>query len=170
MSQYLLDTNICVHFLKNEYNIGQQISLVGFGNCYLSELTIAELLFGVTNSAPAWQDAQRRALEELRETFTNRVLLIGSGFEYYAQQKVNLRRMGRPVDDIDLLIAATALAHNLTLVTRNARHFADVGGLLQQNWVDHPIQSSVDIIPQDISQKTVQRQQRTPPTSPETTT
>ncbi|MBC8084686.1 MAG: PIN domain-containing protein [Hymenobacter sp.] len=103
-----------------------------------SELRIAELLFGVANSAPAWQGAQRAALDELRGTFTDRILLIGSGFGQYAQQKAALRQMGRRIDDIDLLIAATALANNLILVTRNARHFADVASLTQQNWMDQP--------------------------------
>ncbi|MBC6613377.1 PIN domain-containing protein [Hymenobacter sp. BT507] len=139
MIQYVLDTNICVHFLKNEHQIPQQIAAVGFANCYLSELTIAELLFGVANSAPAWQAANRQAVEELRLTFAERILLIGPGLEYYAQQKVELRKKGRPVDDMDLLIGVTAMAHGFTLVTRNTRHFADIDGLSLQNWVDQPI-------------------------------
>lgn len=116
MSQYVLDTNICVHFLKNEHQIPQQIAAVGFANYYLSELTIAELLFGVANSAPAWQAANRQAAEELRLTFAERILLIGPGLEHYAQHKVHLRQKGRPVDDIDLLIGATALAHGLAFL------------------------------------------------------
>lgn len=143
MSQYLLDTNICVHFLKNEHHIAQHVAHVGFGNCYLSELTIAELLFGVANSAPTRQLANSQAVDELRETFADRVLLIGPGLEHYAQQKALLRRMGRPVDDIDLFIGATAVAHGLTLVTRNTRHFTAIQGITLQNWVDQPIISSV---------------------------
>jgi len=139
MSQYVLDTNICVHFLKNEHQIPQQIAAVGFVNCYLSELTMAELLFGVANSTPPWQAANRQAVEELRLTFAERILLIGPSLEHYAQQKAHLRKKGRPVDDMDLLIGVTALAHGFTLVTRNTRHFADIDGLSLQNWVDQPI-------------------------------
>lgn len=146
MSRYLLDTNICVHFLKNEYHIPQQIATVGFANCYLSELTIAELLFGVANSESSRQEANRRAVLELRQTFAERVLLIGSAFDEYATQKAALRRMGRPVDDIDLLIGATALKHGLTLVTRNTRHFVNLAGLPIENWVDQPITSRIQII------------------------
>lgn len=146
MSQYLLDTNICVHFLKNEHNIMQQIAAVGFGNCYLSELTIAELLFGVANSAPTRQAANRQAVDELRDTFVERVLLIGPGLEQYAQQKAMLRRMGRPVDDMDLLIGATAVAHGLVLVTRNTRHFANMEGLTLQNWIDQPIAPRLRVV------------------------
>jgi len=145
MSQYQLDTNICVHFLKNEHQIAQQIAAVGFQNCYLSELTIAELLFGVANSAPTRQAANRQAVEELRATFADRILVIGPGLEYYAQQKAVLRKMGRRVDDVDLLIGVTALTHGLTLVTRNTRHFADIAGLALQNWVDQPIAPSLRV-------------------------
>ena len=139
MSQYLLDTNICVHFLKNEHNIAQQIATVNFSNCYLSELTIAGLLFGVANGAPTRQAANRQAVDELRETFAERVLLIGPGLEHYAQQKALLRQLGRPVDDMDLLIGVTAVVHGLTLVTRNTRHFASIQGIVLQNWVDQSI-------------------------------
>ena len=36
------------------------------------------------------------------------------------------------------MIGCTALRHGLTLVTRNARHFADISGLVQENWIDNP--------------------------------
>ncbi|MGX5855750.1 PIN domain-containing protein [Dyadobacter jiangsuensis] len=52
MSQYLLDTNICIHYLKGEYDLKNQVQKAGFDNCYISEITIAELLYGVENSAP----------------------------------------------------------------------------------------------------------------------
>ena len=51
MKKYLLDTNICIHFLKGEFNLQSKIDEVGFENCFISELTIAELLFGVENSS-----------------------------------------------------------------------------------------------------------------------
>ncbi len=51
MSQYLLDTNICVHLIKDEFGIKEKIAQVGIKSCYLSEVTIAELLFGIENSA-----------------------------------------------------------------------------------------------------------------------
>lgn len=150
MNKYLLDTNICIHFLKNEYRISQQIAAVGFSNCYLSELTIAELLFGVANSAAARQEANRRAVLELRETFADRILLIGPAFEYYATQKVALRRMGRPVDDLDLLIGATAVANGLTLVTRNIRHFSNLTGVILQNWIDQPVAPQLRIVTESV--------------------
>ena len=59
MSFYLLDTNICIHFTKNEYGIVEKLDSIGFDNCSISELTIAEMLYGVANSASTKQAANR---------------------------------------------------------------------------------------------------------------
>lgn len=50
MKKYLLDTNICIHFLGDEYNIKEKIEEAGLENCFVSEVTIAELKFGAENS------------------------------------------------------------------------------------------------------------------------
>ena len=49
--RYLLDTNICIHFIKNDFDIALKIKNVGFLNCFISELTILELMYGVSNSS-----------------------------------------------------------------------------------------------------------------------
>lgn len=46
MKKYLLDTNICVFFLRGKYDIDQRIKQVGWDNCYISEITVAELKYG----------------------------------------------------------------------------------------------------------------------------
>ena len=138
MSQYLLDTNICIHWSKDEFNLRQKIRHTGVENCFLSELTIAELIYGIAKSAPARQAANRHSLDLLQQLFAGRTLLIGACFEVYGAEKVRLRAMGRPVDDFDLMISCTALRHGLTLVTRNTRHFADLTNLPLENWIDNP--------------------------------
>ena len=40
MSFCLLDTNICIHFTKNEYGIVEKLDSIGFDNCFISELTM----------------------------------------------------------------------------------------------------------------------------------
>lgn len=138
MSFYLLDTNICIHFTKNEYGIVEKLDSIGFDNCFISELIIAEMLYGVANSAPTKQAANRQALNELRAAFEGHILPIADCFEHYAAEKTRLRRAGRPVDDFDLMIGCTAIRHGLTLVTRNTRHFADISGVVIENWIDNP--------------------------------
>lgn len=44
--KYLLDTNICIHLLRGKYNVDSKIDSVGLGNCYISEITVAELKYG----------------------------------------------------------------------------------------------------------------------------
>ena len=50
MKQYLLDTNICIYFLKNQYGVAEHIKAVGNKNCFISDITLAELYFGASNS------------------------------------------------------------------------------------------------------------------------
>jgi len=54
--------------------------------------------------------------------------------ETFGMIKSHLESQGTPLDDFDLIIAATALAHNLVLVTNNEKHFRRVDGLKLDNW------------------------------------
>ena len=135
---YLLDTNICVHFLRGENRLNEKLAAIGLAQCFVSEITIAELLFGAANSAPAWQARQHQQVAEFRELFAAQVLPIAPALEIFADQKAALRRSGRPVDDFDILIGSTAAAHGLTFVTCNTRHFAGLANLPLENWIDNP--------------------------------
>jgi len=136
MTRYLLDTNICIHLTKNEFGVAEKLANVGYGNCFISEITVAEMLFGVAKSAPTRQVANRLSLDVLRQAFTGQILPIFECLEIYGQEKARLRSIGRPVDDFDLLIGSRAVAHGLTLVTRNTRHFAELQGIQLENWID----------------------------------
>lgn len=114
----------------------QKIELVGLQQCYLSEITIAEWLFGVENSAPTRRTENRKNVDWLRSAFSDRTLLIGSSFDEYTRQKAVLKRIGRPVGEFDLLIGSTAIAHRLTLITRNTRYFENLQGISLENWID----------------------------------
>jgi len=48
--KYLLDSNICIHFLRGNYNIIDKLNEVGIDNCAISEITLAELVFGAEKS------------------------------------------------------------------------------------------------------------------------
>jgi tRNA(fMet)-specific endonuclease VapC len=54
--------------------------------------------------------------------------------ETFAELKAMLYKKGNPIDDMDLIVAATALSYNHTLVTNNERHFSGVPGLKIENW------------------------------------
>ncbi len=135
MSRYLLDTNICVHYMKGEFGLIGKVDAIGFEKCFLSEITIIELLFGVAKSDPARQAANRRNVEILRKAFDGQELSIELTKETFAEEKARRRKIGRVVDDFDLLIGATAIAHDLTLVTHNTKHFTDTPTLVLSDWV-----------------------------------
>jgi tRNA(fMet)-specific endonuclease VapC len=126
---YLLDTNICVHIMNGKYELAARLKRTDMTACFLSELTIAELLFGVANSSPAHQLANQQRLLAFRRLFAGRILSISDSLETYAQQKAHLKRIGRLQGEFDMLIGSVAVAHNLTLVTHNTRHFGDMVGL-----------------------------------------
>ncbi len=139
MSRYLLDTNICIHLMKGDFDLDNKVEQVGLRNCFISELTVAELLYGVANSAADRQASNRQKLDQFLRLFPKpRRLALSDVFETYAAQKAHLKRIGRMQGEFDMLIGSTALAHGLTLVTRNTRHFADIANLALENWIATP--------------------------------
>lgn len=49
--KYLLDTNICIHFFRGKFNLIDKLQEVNLENCAISEITLAELIFGAENSS-----------------------------------------------------------------------------------------------------------------------
>jgi len=134
--KYLLDSNICIHFLKNDIKVVDKLHEVGFINCYLSEITILELLYGVANSNSTKKDANKLKLKLLEESFDDRILPIRLTFESFSIQKTYLRKLGTPISDFDLLIGCTALVQDLTLVSRNVKEMQRIEGIKLENWID----------------------------------
>lgn len=133
--QYLLDTNICIFFMRGKKGVAQYIQNIGRKNCHISEITVAELLYGAANcSLP--EDRDRHTRQTLEFVSLLNVLPISGAIPAYAEEKARLRRLGEPIDDFDLLIAATAVHHGLTLVTDNLRHMARVQNVQLENWIE----------------------------------
>ncbi|MBB3838513.1 tRNA(fMet)-specific endonuclease VapC [Runella defluvii] len=136
MSKFLLDTNICVHFIKGEFNLRNKILQVGFRFCYISEITIAELLYGVENSSPERRLINLQRVQDLRTSFSGRIIPISECLEEYAKQKAQLRKIGRRVEDLDIFIGATAITKGLILATRNTKDFVNMENIQLENYVD----------------------------------
>ena len=131
MTRYLLDTNICIYLLKRRYHIEERIREAGYDNCFISDITLAELYYGASKSGQKEkriQDVYR--IEELFE-----ILPIHNVLETFADAKAALNRRGLLIDDFDLLIGATAVAYDLTLVTENVKHLARIPGIRIENWI-----------------------------------
>lgn len=130
MTQYLVDTNICVYYMKGLYGLQEKVRKVGSENCLISEITLAELKYGVENS----QHREKNAVALNRFLTGVTIIPIFSCFDVYAKEKARLRKAGRIVDDFDLLIGATAVANNLIMVTNNLNHLGRVKDIRIEDW------------------------------------
>jgi tRNA(fMet)-specific endonuclease VapC len=130
MRQYLLDTDTCIHFLRGRYGISEKIAEVGMDNCFVSEITVAELFFGAANS----QNPNKHfpEVEQFEKSF--KIIPIYKVLKAYANEKVRLRTAGTPVTEFDLLIGVTAREHGLVLVTGNEKHLGKIKDLKIENW------------------------------------
>lgn len=134
-SKYLLDTCICVYWLRDKFNVRDHINAVGFGNCYVSEMTIAELKFGkvygLLKGGPKYKE------QPLKEFFhAVNVLPIAPIIDRYAEEKARLVLNGVPTSDFDLLIGCTAVAKKMILVTENEKDFLNIKGIQIENWIE----------------------------------
>jgi tRNA(fMet)-specific endonuclease VapC len=128
---YLIDTDIIIyslkgnttvhnHFLKNQ-NIPKAISVITYG----------ELLFGAKKSKSV--EKNLAVVYRIKELFP--IIEIDKAVvETFSEIKVKIQQTGNVVDDMDLLIASTALTMNYTLVTNNEKHFDKIKGLKMENW------------------------------------
>ena len=130
MKKYLLDTNICAYFFNGKFNLTEKIDKVGFDNCSVSEITIAELKYGIAKST--YKEKNIKTLERFQVKIE--ILPIFPTLDIYAKEKARLKIKGRMLDDFDLLIGATAIYNNLTLVTRNVSDFERLDGIIIEDW------------------------------------
>ena len=129
--QYLLDTNICVFFLRGKFNLDDSIKEKGLENCFISEITVIELRYGAENS-----DDPVKSHKSV-DIFLNGLSIIPmfGSIRRYAKEKVRLRKSGKPIhDEFDLLIGVTAIENKLTLVTDNLKDFKRLDGIKIENW------------------------------------
>jgi len=129
MKGYLLDTDICVFRLRRQFDIERRIAQISKRNCYISEITVAELRFGAERSNR--REEQLQLIDTMYEEFT--ILPISRAIRCFAAEKARLWSIGQKIDDFDLLIGATAVYHGLVLVTNNTKHFERVQSLPLEN-------------------------------------
>jgi tRNA(fMet)-specific endonuclease VapC len=129
---YLLDTNACIRVLNGSSEpLVTRLRSHAPSEIRVSSVTRAELLYGARRSS--------RVAENLCLLAAFFAPLVSLPFddscaEQYGALRASLAAAGRPIGPNDLLIAATALAHDVTLVTRNLREFSRVAGLKIEDW------------------------------------
>ncbi len=116
--------------MKGKFNLNEKFEKTGSENCGISEITLAELMFGVENSK--MKQKNQKALDDFLTEV--KIIPIFHSLRNYAKEKTRLRKAGTPIDDFDLLIGTTATTHNLIMVTNNLGHFDRIGGIELEDW------------------------------------
>ena len=132
--KYLLDTNICVYLLRGKYRVDTFIDRVGLCNCYISEITVAELKYG----SELGKQKGYHGRNEMLDLFLSKinVLPIIDVLDLFASEKARLRLAGTPADDnFDLLIGCSSVYYNMIMVTENFKDFQNIKGIKLENWI-----------------------------------
>lgn len=130
----LLDTNVLSQIVRSTPNPGV---VAGLRKCstdtiFASAITRYELRYGASLRDDAewfWARLETDILPIVTWLPASQAIA-----ERGAVIAAELRRRGRPCGDFDPLLAATAIEHSLTLVTRNTKHFEAVPGIALENW------------------------------------
>lgn len=134
MKATLLDTDILSFFLKGTMPVVSRVAEYSQAHTTLnvSIITYYEIVSGLQH-----RDAHQQ-LDIFREfAARNTVLpLTRQVADVAAKLYADLRQRGQPLDDIDLLIAGTAIANDLVLVTHNRKHFERIGQLEVEDWAE----------------------------------
>lgn len=132
MLQYMLDTSICIHVLRNyPPELRERFNQAAEQLC-ISSVTLGELYYGAEKSA--------RRLDNLQavEHFTARLEVLpfaAQAAAHYGQIRAQLERAGRPAGAYDMMIGGHARSEGLVLVTNNVSEFERMDGLRLENWV-----------------------------------
>lgn len=129
--RYLLDTSTLVDIFRGDKEALFKLDMTPIQDVLTSTLVIAEIVAGMQagrKSSPSYK---------LSESFVNYVNI--EVFDKAAAKQAGyllsvLAKSGKPIGQIDTLIAAHALALDAVLVTANTKHFARVPGLKVENW------------------------------------
>ncbi len=132
MVEYLLDTCAISDIVESDPNTIINFKSFNPLNLAVSTITIMEIKFGL-NLKPAKAGKIEPSINKL----LSQIIQIPFGNEeaaYAARIRSDLKQAGTPIGAYDLLIGATALVHNLILVTSNVREFQRIDGLTIENW------------------------------------
>jgi tRNA(fMet)-specific endonuclease VapC len=132
---WLLDTNTLIYFANRApgyERIARKISGRSPGEVRMSAISLAELEYGVENSAH--RDQNRAALSDLT-AIIDVDDFPGEAAQHFGEIKAALKQKGRPTKPYDLLIGAHARALGATLVTNDTDDFKHMPGLQLANWL-----------------------------------
>jgi tRNA(fMet)-specific endonuclease VapC len=128
---FLIDTDIIIYSLKKNEQVNKWMYENQNIPKYISVITYGELTYGARKSQhPEKNIATVNRIGELFQ-----IIDINQGIiEIFGEIKAKLEKNGNRIEDMDLLIASTAIYMNMSLVTNNKNHFARIPDLVLENW------------------------------------
>lgn len=127
---YIIDSDTLISLVRGQHGVQQKMVHIGLSQCKVSEISLAELYVGAYKRNDIKGMGQANYIAQTFE-----IVRISSHLEDYAKLRAGLERQGYKLDSMDLFIAASALAEDLTLVTHNTKHFSRVPGLKLEDWI-----------------------------------
>jgi tRNA(fMet)-specific endonuclease VapC len=128
---YLLDTNTLIYYFKGMGNVAKRLLSTSPSEIALSTIVLFELEVGIAKSM-----SPRKRKAQLQE-FTSLVNIVSfdrAAAELAAEIRAKLEKRGVLIGPYDILVAASALATNSTLVTHNTKEFERVESLRIEDW------------------------------------
>jgi len=124
----LLDTNIIISLFAEEKSVLDSLNKAE--GVFVPSIVIGELNFGARKSTRVQEN-----LERINIFVASNVILSCDAVTafYYGRVKEELRKKGKPIPENDIWVAAIALQHDLTLITRD-EHFKEVAELTIESW------------------------------------
>jgi tRNA(fMet)-specific endonuclease VapC len=129
---YLLDTNVCIHLINGRIpSLRERFLAHDRADIGVSIITRAELFYGSAKSQTPERSRQKQL--EFLNTLQS-ILFDNNAALAFGELRAAVQRKGTPIGAYDLLIASTALANRLILVTHNTREFKRIDGLITEDW------------------------------------
>ncbi|KKP62925.1 MAG: PIN domain protein [Candidatus Levybacteria bacterium GW2011_GWA2_37_36] len=125
---YLVDTDVIIDFLKNQKPAIDLFNKINSELIKISVITFLEIEYGIKKSYHP--EKKKEEFINFMSEFSIEIIAISPTIaEEFVKLKINLEKQRQPLADFDLFIAATAIANNLSLVTRNIKHFKRIKDL-----------------------------------------
>lgn len=129
---YLLDTCTVSDFIKGDTNTLLKIKATNPSDLFLSSIIYMKIEYGLQRNP-----RKAIAIQGILQDFFKSIQILSFGYEeaqYAGRIRAELMNKGTPIGPYDLLIAATAMHHKLTVITSNISEFQRVDNLLYENW------------------------------------
>ena len=132
---YLLDTNICIYFLKNTYPpLTEKLLSHSPSELAISSVTVFELEYDAAKSK--WGERTRQKLAMFLAPF-NIISFDADDAVIAGRLRADLTKQGLPIDPYDIQIAGQAVSGNMIMVTHNIGEFSRVPGITLEDWMEN---------------------------------